>query len=330
MTEEIVRLLSVISNSKRIAISTHINPDGDAIGSALGLYFYIVGKGIEVLIINPGDTAYNLKFLPGENFIHVYNPVIDDKYLMSCDTIIIVDLNDITRLRSLGETIIKSQATKVVVDHHLEPKEFADLYIVDTEASSAGEIVCRILNADKNYKLSQDAATALYVAIMTDTGSFRFPRTTGDVHRIIGDLIDHGADPVMIYDEIYNREPLRVKKLFGYGISAVDIHFEGKVAIMSITKDMFNRSGAKPEEIENFVEKLLSIDGVRIGILLCDEYDQNDIRISFRSKGEFGIRELAQKFGGGGHFYASGARVNNGKIEEVKERILEEIGIMFT
>ena len=328
LKDKIRQCNEMIVSSKTISISTHINPDGDAIGSALALYYYLKSKGKEVKIINPSETAYNLLFLTGAEDIIVYSPECDE-YLDSCDTNIIVDLNDIDRLKELGIKILKTSSKKIVIDHHLDPKPFADLYVIDTESCSAGEIVYRIINEDKNYQISKEIASALYVAIMTDTGSFRFPRTTGEVHRIIGAMIDAGADPVEIYDQVYNKVPLRAMRLLGEGLSGIETFNDGRLGVVTIKNSMLDRCRAKAEDVEDFVEKILSIDGIKVGILITEEIEKDQIRISFRSKGEYGIRDLAVSMGGGGHYYAAGARVDLVNIDLLKNSIVEKASKLF-
>lgn len=322
-------LHKLIEKSNNITITTHINPDGDALGSALAMYFYLLAKGKNPLVCICGEIPFNMGFLPGiEKVINYEKTPVDDDIINS-DIVIVVDLNDLGRLGKLSDSIKQSNAPKVIIDHHINPKDFANIYIVDTESSSTGQLLWQVLKSDPQFVLTKEIASLLYVAIMTDTGSFRFPRTTGGLHKIIADLIDGGADPVLLYESVYNNNPFRTMKLLGEAYSGMELFYDGKLCLMKITADMFERTGAVEDDIENFVEKTLSIRGVVLGILVTELKVRNEIRMSFRSKGDYDARSLAVHFGGGGHVYAAGARVSGKKLEELTGEIIEVAGNLF-
>jgi bifunctional oligoribonuclease and PAP phosphatase NrnA len=322
-------LHKLIAKSNNIIITTHINPDGDALGSALAMYFYLKGKNKNPMVFISGEIPFNMEFLPGIEKVINYEktPVHDD--IINSDLVIVVDLNDLGRLRQLSESIMESKAPKAVIDHHTNPHDFADIYIVDTESSSTGQLIWQVFKSDPQFVLSKDIASLLYVAIMTDTGSFRFPRTTGDLHRVIADLIDGGADPVSLYEKVYNNNPFRTMKLLGEAFYGMELYSEGKLCLMKITAVMLERAGAVEDDIENFVEKTLSIRGVVLGILITEIKERNEIRMSFRSKGNYSARDIAVHFGGGGHFHAAGARVSGKKLEELAGEIIEVACLLF-
>ncbi|MFC2131428.1 bifunctional oligoribonuclease/PAP phosphatase NrnA [Bacteroidota bacterium] len=325
MTGIIQNINKIINRSKRIAITTHVNPDGDAIGSTLAFYHYLKTKGIDSRIILHSPMPYNYKFLSGSSEIIKYSPD-NDEFIMSADAIFIIDLNDVDRTKSLSEVIKKSKAVKIVIDHHIDPRDFADLYLVDSEATSAGELIYYLIKNMSNFQLTAEISECLYAAIMTDSGSFRFPRTDGNVHRIIADLIDNGADPVKLYENIYNIRPSRVVKLTGEAFAGHEILLNGSLCIMTLKREHFLKAGALDEDVEDIVEQSLTIEGVKIGILFSESLKKDEIRISFRSKGDISVRDIAVKFNGGGHKPAAGARLNNISIEEAKEKIIEAVG----
>jgi phosphoesterase RecJ-like protein len=173
--------------------------------------------------------------------------------------------------------------------------------------------------------MSHGVAESLYLAIMTDTGSFRFPRTDALVHLIISELIECGADPVMLYEEVYNKIPFSSMKLLGEAYAGMEIYSEGKFCLMTIPRDLFAKTGSKEDDIENFVESILRIDGVKVGVLITELPDRSEFRVSFRSKGNYNIRDIAFQFGGGGHLNAAGARIYNTTLAEVKEKLVSSI-----
>jgi phosphoesterase RecJ-like protein len=315
--------MNKLSNSKNIIITTHTNPDGDAIGSEIAFKELCDFLGKKAVIINDSETPSNLKFLDPDNSILVFNKSRDIQHFYSSDLIIILDLNDPKRLKSVQEPLLNSKAYKIVIDHHIEPCKFADLYAINTNATSTGQLIKNFGDLFEKYKLNTKAATALYAAIMTDTGSFRFPRTDSETHKSIADLIDFGADPVSIYENIYNTNSIQATKILGEALSNIKLYLDDKLCIMMITDDMFRKTGAKNEDIDNFVEKTLSINGVKVGVLLANIPGKNEIRLSFRSKGDYSARDIASVFGGGGHFHAAGARLFDVSLDEAKSKVIE-------
>lgn len=318
-----------IEKSKQITITTHGNPDGDAIGSALSMYHYIKLFDKKVKIIIHDDVPHNFKFLEGAEHFEIYNADIHNNFILNSDLLFIVDLNDPKRTKSPAEILIKTQAFKIIIDHHYAPELFADLSIIETDASSTGELIYKLIKSDVSKRINKEIADALYSAILTDTGSFRFPRTDGETHRIIADLIDIGSDPVNLYENIYNIRPFKSVKLLGEAFAGMELHFDGKLCIMALEKEHFERANAGEEDVEDIVENFLTIKGVKVGVLISDSLTTQEVRISFRSKDDISIRDIAMQFDGGGHKHAAGARVYNTAIDEVKHRVIKAISKIF-
>lgn len=311
-----------LSKDLKLIITTHMNPDGDALGSVLGFHNLAKYNQCQARIIIPSPIPYNLTFLDEFKLVEVYSALEHEDVILNADLICVLDLNDAKRTGEMNEVIFKSKAHVIVIDHHLEPQAFADEYIIDTDASSTGELVFKIASFFNGFHFDKYAASAIYAAILTDTGSFRFPRTDAEVHRIIAELIELGADPVMIYDEIYNKSPFSAKKLLGLTYTGMELFKDGMICIASIPDEYFKLCNAQEDDTENFVESLLSINGVKIGILLTEIVQRNEIRISLRSKREISIREIASKLGGGGHAQAAGARLHGVTLEEARASII--------
>jgi phosphoesterase RecJ-like protein len=319
----------ILRNSKQITITTHVNPDGDAIGSELALYFYAVSLGIKSKIINCSETPYNMLFLKGSNKVELFDESKHIEYIESSDTIFIVDLNNSRRVESMEKTILNAKGKKVIIDHHIEPDNFGDVYVIDSDSTSTGELIWKILKKDLKFIITQEMATALYAAIMTDTGSFRFPRTDNETHRIIAELIECGADPVLIYEEIYNNIPFKAARLMGEALSGMELFYGGKLAVMVISHENFTKTGASEDDSEDIVERSVMIKGVKAGIMLIERPDNNEIRISFRSKGDINVRELAVSLGGGGHHHAAGARIANISLDQARKIVIEKTKKLF-
>jgi phosphoesterase RecJ-like protein len=304
--------------ARHIVLTTHTNPDGDAIGSESALYEALTAAGKDVRIINCDVLPENLNFLNEGDTVETYDPATHDSVFASADMLVAMDFNDIRRIRQMGESFRSSAARKLVIDHHLDPKTFADYYCSIPEASSTSEIVYDILELNGS-PLTQAIARGLYVGIMTDTGSFRFDRTTPRVHRIAARLLEAGVDPTQIHRLIFDDYPLSRTQLLGMILAGIDRHCDGRVSLLTVTKEMFSRTGTTMEDVENIVNSGLSIRGVEATALLTEFDDQ--IKVSFRSRGGISVNDIAGQFGGGGHRLASGATVVGVPIAELKERV---------
>lgn len=328
LDESINQCIEILKSSSKIVLTTHINPDGDALGATLAMYHLALAYGFEAHIYIHSQVPAFLKFLPGSDKIKVFNSKVHLKHIYQADTILILDLNDSRRVGSLEDAILDSPARKVLIDHHLFPMNFADYLCVDTEASSTGEIVWRLIKRS-GMELTKQMAENIYVAILTDTGSFRFSRTDAELHRIVAELIEAGADPVELYDKVYNQNSLHITKLLGLALSAMQLYHDGKLCVMTVTDEMFKIAGGSDDEIEGFVEKTLSIKGVQAGILMTEVVARSEARVSFRSCGDINVRALADQYNGGGHKNASGARISTDDFPALVTEMIEKAKMLF-
>jgi phosphoesterase RecJ-like protein len=207
----------IVNNNTKFVVTTHINPDGDAIGSQLALAYFLIKLGKEVKLINHSQTPGNLKFLDEGNLIQQYQSILDD-VILNTEVLIAIDFNEIKRVKSMVDIFNQSKAYKICIDHHTNPKNFVDEFFCDTDYSASGEIVYELIKYYDKSLLDKKIADALYAAIMTDTGSFRFERTSPRVHRIIAELIERGTNPTDIFNKIYNELSIAKLKLLGSGI----------------------------------------------------------------------------------------------------------------
>ncbi len=271
-------------------------------------------------VLNHSPLPANCAFLDPKGVIGQFDGTLHANMVLNADAIIVVDANQPDRLQSLKPYVANSTAVKVCIDHHLDKLPFADLYIVDPESAATGEILYSLLLFLDKECLTPDIAVPLYVAIMTDTGSFRFPKTGATIHRIIADLLERGADPVEAYQKIYEQGTANRLQLLGHALSTLQLAHGGKVAHMSVTWEMFRQTGTTEEDIENFINYTLTIAGVQIGLMFTDLHE--GIKVSFRSRGDIAVNKLAQEFGGNGHKNAAGARILAARLETIRDRVL--------
>lgn len=311
----------LLDSGRRFVLTTHISPDGDGLGSEVALAHYLDGLGKEVSVLNHSPTPDYYFFLDDGNFIRQFDPGRDAAIVQEADVIIVVDTNHPDRTAGLKDHILKSPAKKVVIDHHLEPDPFGDVFIIDESAAATGEIVFALLQQLQGVTVSPAIATALYTAILTDTGSFRFPKTDGDVHRVVATLIDCGADPVEIYHRIYEQAPINRLRLLGKVLAGMEAFHGGSVIVMTVPGTFFKETGTSENDVERFAPYALEIKGVQIALMFTEL--TNQIKVSFRSRGDIWINKLAQEFGGNGHKNAAGARIDGGVLADVRQSVIE-------
>ncbi|HOV98685.1 MAG TPA: bifunctional oligoribonuclease/PAP phosphatase NrnA [Bacteroidota bacterium] len=314
----------IIDSNQNFVLTTHINPDGDGLGTECALAYFLQQIGKEVVIINHSSTPPNYEFLNQVFPITQFNPFQHSDVIEKADVIIVIDTNSVDRLGSLKPSLQQNKGVKVCIDHHPEPQEFADLYILEEASPATGEIVYRLLNyLNDREPIDKRIAFGLYTAIMTDTGSFRYPKTDPEVHKIVAHLIQAGADPVAIYEAVYEQSTVERTRLLGKALANIQLAHNGKVAYIALTKEMFEDTNTDEVDTDAFVPFTLSIAGVQVGLLFSELDDC--IKINFRSKGDIRINEVAKHFGGNGHINAAGARVHNVPMKELINQVLDQI-----
>ena len=331
-------LFPLIRDNQSFVITSHVNPDGDALGSEIGFAEWLRSIGKKVRVINHSPTPYNYEFLEKPNpVVEQFDAAIHPDVIYAADVVFVLDVNDAERVRSLGRYLSRGAAvpkgepipdptTKpiIVIDHHLNPKEFAKEYFIDTDATSTGELIVRLIRQAQptlGGTISQQAAQALYVAIMTDTGSFKFPRTDSGTFRMCADLLDLGADPVRTYDEVFNTSPPGRLLLLRECLNSLEYHFDSRMAFQVIMQSQLATAGAAEEDVDGFVQMPFQVRGIVLSVFLLEL--KEGWKLSTRSKGDVSAAAFAQTFGGNGHFNAAGARVHvKHDFTEMKRQIL--------
>jgi bifunctional oligoribonuclease and PAP phosphatase NrnA len=316
-------LRTIIDSHKRFILTSHVNPDGDGLGSEVALAHYLELRDKQVSILNCSATPENYLFLHQLHPILQFDPSHHENIIEDAEVIILLDANDPNRLPAMKPFIMRSHAVKICIDHHPEPGEFADLYLLDEQSPATGEIIYNFISMAGG-TIDRVTATALYTAIMTDTGSFRYQKTDSEVHTIVAHLLQAGADPIVIYEQVYERTSAKRMRLLGIALANMQTLYDGKLAYIVLTHEMFETTGTIEEDTDAFVPYTLTIDGVQIG-LMFSEID-NIVKVNFRSKGDIAINELAKEFGGNGHKNAAGARISNARLDETVSLVLKRAG----
>ncbi|HYK77213.1 MAG TPA: DHH family phosphoesterase [Daejeonella sp.] len=307
---ELASLKSLLDQPRHIVITTHHKPDGDAMGSSLGLYNYLIQKGHQVRVITPTDYPSFLHWLPGNPEVLIYTEKIEEsKQLVSqADLIFCLDFNALSRINELGDLVRESAAKKVMIDHHLEPEGFEDYRHWSTAACATAQLVYDfIVNIMNEHELiTKEVATCLYTGIMTDSGSFRFPTTTAQVHHIVADLISCGAENSKIHRLVYDNFSENRLRFLGYCLlNKLEVFPEYNTALITISRDELQRFNISTGDTEGVVNYALSINGIRLAALIIERPDR--VKLSLRSVGDFPANEICKRyFGGGGHRNAAG------------------------
>jgi len=305
-----------IKKFNKFLITSHINPEGDAIGSQVAMASLLKKLGKESAMLDDSPVPNLLQFMKGTE--HILKEMPHD---FNYQAVIILDSPDLARIGRVSE-YIKKDPVIINIDHHISNVNFGKFNWVEPEFSSAGEMVYDLFRAFK-VKIALDEAIVLYAAIMTDTGSFRYSNTSSKTHRIVAELIDIGVKPYEMHTKIYETSSIQDTNLLGESLQTMKLTDDGKIAWLWVTKEMLKKTKASLEGTEGIINFARSIGGVEIAILFRETGTEGRVKVSFRSKGEVDVNKLAAEFGGGGHPTASGCTVF-GKIEDVEKKVLEK------
>ena len=327
---QIQDVLPLLQSPKQIFITTHHKPDGDAIGSMLGLYHYLMKKGHTVTAVSPSEVPDFLSWMPGADamFNYEFQPNEALKALNAADLIFCLDFNDFSRTKHLGQALTDATQPKILIDHHLFPKPVWNYGISIPEKSSTCEMVYDFINmAGDNSLIDLDIAACLYTGVMTDTGSFKFPITTASVHTMVADLKQRGLDHTHIHEEVYDSWSEDRMRFLGYVlIEKMEVFHKYNSALIALSRKDMNLFKTQNGDTEGLVNYPLSISGIKFATLITERSDE--VKLSFRSKGSFDVSTFAREyFEGGGHFNASGGRTKTSFTETIAyfKKILSDI-----
>jgi phosphoesterase RecJ-like protein len=310
------KIIEIINSCETFLITAHVRPDGDAVGSELALYHVLRDMGKEVVIYNQDRTPDVYTFLPASDVI-----INDLDSVEIFDAAFVLDCSDIERVGDEAERIISIK--KIVnIDHHVLNSGFSEISLVDSGASSAGEILYRII--DKlSVPITEDIATNLYTAILTDTGAFCYSNTGSSTFSMAAKLVEAGADPRWIAVNVYETKPMAQIQLMKEALKTLEIHPDIKTGSIYVSQKMLKDAEALPEHTEGLVDMIRAIKGIEVA-LIFQETSGGNYRISLRSKGKINVEKVAREFGGGGHVNAAACSFE-GDIQSAKNKLVNAI-----
>jgi bifunctional oligoribonuclease and PAP phosphatase NrnA len=306
------RLAEALASAGRVLVLAHRDPDGDAMGSALGLMHLLKTQGKQVFVHRCGSVAEEYAFLPGLEMARPELPAAAD-----IDLAVLLDCHEPARAGQLAEPLLRSLPRVAVIDHHLGAADFGDPRWVDPGMAATAQMVT-LLARQAGWLLGREAATCLFVGLQTDTGRFCYSNTTPQALTVAADLVAAGADPWGIAQEVYSTSQGRLR-LFGRVLQSLRLLVDGRLALAQARASDLEELGCPPSDLDRIVEELRAIRGVEVAVLL-KEIDQHGVKASLRSRGRVDVGALALSLGGGGHHNAAGARIE-GSLEQAAARL---------
>jgi phosphoesterase RecJ-like protein len=315
----IERLASYLAAGRRVALSTHINADGDGCGSEAALARLLAQRGMSTKIVNPTPWPALFDFLLGDDVVDA-SPK-GSKALAGIDVLVVLDISDVKRLGILADTVRRLEVPRLVIDHHVPSDDPAGtVLLTDTTACATGELVydlARVLALE----ITPAIARGMYTAILTDTGSFRFSNTKPRCLAIAAELLALGVNPEEMYQRVYANAPLGRVRVLAEALTTLEVDPTYGLAWLSITSSAVERHGVKSEDLDGIVEHARSVAGTKMALFFRD-LGHGKVKVSFRSTGDVDVNRFARRFGGGGHAKAAGAMVG-GTLEEVRETVVD-------
>ena len=312
--KDISEVKQLLSRPKKIVIVSHKNPDGDAIGSSLGLYHYLVKLNHEVDVIMPNDYPNFLKWMPKEDIVINYEANVENSntIINNADVIFTLDFNALQRAGDMETVLEQSEAVKIMIDHHQQPDSYPTYMYSDVDICSTCQMIYHFIEMlDDTDLVDKNIGTCLYTGIMTDTGSFRFPSTTSTTHKVVADLIDKGVDNSQIHNNVYDTNSYNRLQLLGCALNNLKVIPKFKTAYITLSQKELNDFNFKKGDTEGVVNYGLSLKGIVMAVIFIEHKQEGIIKMSLRSKGDFSVNEFAREhFNGGGHTNAAGGRSN--------------------
>ena len=322
MNNTFTQIDKIIQSSDRIVLSTHEKPDADGLGSAIAFFYYLKSLNKDVRIIQPSKFPKNCKIINPDNIVDTFCEN-DISWIESSDLLIIFDVGHYKRTKEVSEIALKKNIDIISIDHHKNDNtDIFKVFMIDIDAPATGLLVWRYFkNTNFNTPWDIKISNALYAALMTDTGSFRYNNTTSESHDMASELIGLGVRPYDIYVSIYEQRSLSQLRLFSYVIDNLKFNLDNKVCYTVIDNKILKSTNSTIEDVDGFTEFLRSIENVEVSFLIIEQLD-GSYRISFRSKGKYSINDVAAEFNGGGHKFAAGCKTLNSNIIEIEEKII--------
>lgn len=315
-----------LGEARRVAVVTHINPDGDGVGAGIALSRFLVARDLDARMITSSKLPVSLQFLDVHHPTIPYNAATCSAFLREADLIFTVDNSSVSRLGPLEADVRAAQGTKICIDHHLVRNDFWNINIIDENACATGEMIYDLIKT-LGGEVDRAMAEALYVSIMTDTGRFRFPKTNGRIHRIAAEFLELGVLPHRVHHEVHERNSPAYIRLMGEALLKIQFTAGGRLCWVELPSTLIDACDAHEEDTSEVIGQMLSIDGVEIGLLFRGGPDGHT-KISLRSRPEHDVNALARANGGGGHRNAAGAVVHE-PLERCASRVVADAASML-
>ena len=314
------KVMDVIEHNDNFLIASHIDPEGDSLGSQLALAQLLKAKNKKYIIVNHSPVPYLYKFLPFVDEIKKPSSRFLGKVAL------ILDCPEIKRIAEV-EKIINHGCLIVNIDHHISNKKFGDINWVEPNTSCAAEMIYKLYQCF-NIKLNKNVALCLYVGILTDTGSFHYSNTSSQTHRLANQLLKFGINPASVYKQLYENMTVSDLRLFNLVLDTVKLDPSGQIAWIKLSRDMLKKSKAKMKECECFISQIRALKGVKVAAFFRETEEKNKIKVSLRSKGDADVNKIAQFFGGGGHKAASGLTIK-GSLNKAEKLVINQVKKML-
>jgi phosphoesterase RecJ-like protein len=314
---------ALLDAHQHILLTTHTSPDGDAIGSELGLAHYLEKQGKTVTILNHDDLPDHLAWLPGAERIEVIEEgnFEQRQAIAEAEVAVVLDTNAAERVGDVAKPIRRSGAEVLLIDHHTEPETWFDHAFQRDTASATAELICELIEAGRPELIDADVATPLYTGLVTDTGSFRYSSVTPQVHRTTAALLERGGiAPAPIHSALFDSRSLASLRLLGRALDRIRLRYDGFVGFTSVTPAVLEAAGAGSDDKHGLVSHVLSVEGVGAALLFTET--KGGTKVSFRSEGDTHVDGWARRFGGGGHRNASGAYLKNAALQDAIEEVV--------
>ena len=310
--EEILAIQNLLATPKKIAIIPHRSPDGDAMGSTLALYHFLLKLNHKPVVISPNDFPNFLAWLPSAETVLIYENDKENctKILNEAELVFTLDFNALHRTGEMEQVLNKLSVPMIMIDHHQKPDSYATITYSDTAIGSTCEMVYNLISfLDKKALIDKTIATCLYTGITTDSGSFRFPSTTSTTHRIVAELIDLGIDNSEIHNLLFDDNSSNRLQLLGRALQNMKVFPEFKTSYITLSQKELDEFHYQKGDTEGIVNYGLTIKGIHFAAIFIEHKEENIIKISFRSQGDFDVNQFAREnFNGGGHINAAGGK----------------------
>jgi phosphoesterase RecJ-like protein len=312
-----------VARHRRFLLTTHINPDGDGLGSEAALALWLAGRGKSVVVVNDSVLPPAFTFLARHLAFEVFEPEAAERRFTESDAVIVLDTSNRQRIGRLAPLLDRHPIPLAVVDHHVShARGFGQVNVIEPEAAATGEILYDLMR-EAGGDITPGIAEALYVAVMTDTGSFRYSNTDSPVHRMAADLLAHGLDPQRLHSLVHSHASAGRLRFFGEVLSALELVADGRLVVLEAAPEHFQRHGLAGADTDGLVDLPRTIAGVE-AVALFSEVEPGKVKVSLRSTGRVAIDQVCTRLGGGGHVHAAGVLLR-GTRAEARARIVPEL-----